>query len=121
MLLILMISYFFNTELDQINTLWVVLWLIPTTFFADLLLRPSYTIKNDKLFIKSGLIKYPEINIGAIRTIKETTSLISSPAPSFDRLVIDYGKYDDIIVSPQYKTEFIEDLQKVNSAIQYKV
>ena len=43
--------------------------------------------------------------------------MISSPAASFDRIEITYGKFEEIIISPKHKLKFYEDLQKINPNI----
>ena len=90
-------------------------------FILHLFFKTEYTIENGKLKIKCGLISYMPIEISQIKRISKTRSLISSPAPSFDRIKIEYGKFDEIIISPKDKVNFAKDLLKLNSNIENKI
>ncbi len=95
-----------------------------TLFFALILhmfFKTRYIIDDNKLKIKCGLIPYKPIDIATIKEIARTKSIISSPAPSFDRIVIKYGKYDEIIISPKDKQNFVKDLLRINPKIVDKV
>jgi len=76
-----------------------------------------YMIEGDKLKIKSGFISFSDIPIESIKEIRKTNSIWSAPAPSFDRILIKYGKNDEIIVSPKDRQEFIRILKKINPSI----
>lgn len=76
-----------------------------------------YSIEDNALHIKSGFLYNRTIHIQAIRKIEETRNIVSSPALSMDRLEIIYNKFDSIIVSPQDKESFIQDLLAINPAI----
>ncbi|MBW7871619.1 MAG: PH domain-containing protein, partial [Flavobacteriia bacterium] len=47
--------------------------------------------------------------------------ILSSPAPSFDRIIVKYGKFDEIILSPKDKFKFTKDLKQINPDIVDKV
>ena len=53
------------------------------------------------------------LNFSAL-TLSKSSSIISSPAASFDRIEITYGKFDELIISPKHKLKFAADLQKIN-------
>tara|TARA_B100001057_G_C22772566_1_gene920236 strand:- start:1032 stop:1466 length:435 start_codon:yes stop_codon:yes gene_type:complete len=86
-------------------------------FILHLFLKTEYSIDKAKLTIKCGVFSYQPIDIQQIKEVSTTKSLISSPAPSFDRIQINYGKFDEIIISPRNKFNFIRDLIKINPAI----
>ncbi|WP_236664949.1 PH domain-containing protein [Marivirga atlantica] len=111
--------YLVNFDLSEWNFLMIGIWLLFLFFILHMFLGTSYTITKDKLYIKSGFIKYPTIAIASIKSIEETKSIYSSPAPSFDRIRINYEKYSEVIVSPRDKAQFIKDLQKINPTITY--
>ena len=66
------------------------------------------------LHIKCGFFRYNSINIMDIKKVSKSRSIISSPAASFDRIEISYGKFDELIISPRHKLKFVDDLQKIN-------
>lgn len=76
-----------------------------------------YIIDGDFLNIKFGFFTHSKININDIRSIEKSNNLLSSPASSLDRLSIKYKKYDEVLVSPKEKQDFIKDLLSVNAGI----
>jgi hypothetical protein len=60
------------------------------------------------------------IDISTIKSIEPTHTILGAPASSLDRLRISYNKYDDIIISPRRKEEFIRQLQSINPQIVFK-
>ena len=107
------ISNGFNNNMCLMTLVLIILFgLILHMFF-----NTNYKIQNEKLFIKCGFFKYRPINIEDIKKVSKSSNIISSPAASFDRIEIKYGKFDEIIISPKNKIKFIEDLQKINPNI----
>ncbi|MBL6658423.1 MAG: PH domain-containing protein [Flavobacteriales bacterium] len=77
----------------------------------------TYKIEKEKLHIKCGFFKYKAVNIREMKKVSKSSSIISSPAASFDRIEITYGKFDELIISPKHRIKFVEDLQKINPEI----
>lgn len=90
-------------------------------FILHLFFRTHYTIENNRLKIKCGLFLYKPIEIDQIKEVSKTNNIISSPAPSFDRIEIKYGKFDEIIISPKDKQNFANDLTKINPKIKNNI
>lgn len=67
--------------------------------------------------IKSGVLVRQKIEIESIREIENTSTILSSPALSFDRIVIRYGIYDETVISPKDKTAFTQLLKDRNHSI----
>jgi len=86
-------------------------------FVLHMFLNTTYKIEKGKLYIKCGLFNYNPVNIGEMKKVSKSSNIISSPAASFDRIEITYGKFDELIISPKHKTKFVEDLQKINPGI----
>ena len=61
----------------------------------------TYTIDGDIILIKCGYVWYKPINIMEMKKISKSSNIISSPAASFDRMEIRYGKFDELIISPK--------------------
>ena len=96
--------------------------LLPTyAFILNMFLTTEYTIENETLRIKCGILFNKKIDINNIKKISRTNSLMSSPAPSFDRIEIKYGKFDEIIISPEDKLNFAKDLTIINSVIENNI
>ena len=76
-----------------------------------------YVIDGEFLIVKSGIIFNKKIDINSVRSIRETKSLLSAPALSFDRLEVNWGKYTGVVISPKEKKKFIEHMTKINPEI----
>ncbi|SFS36737.1 PH domain-containing protein [Mucilaginibacter polytrichastri] len=82
-----------------------------------IVLNTKYTINNDALIIKSGLIIKIDIDIKKIKKVIPNNTIWSAPALSSDRIEIFYNTYDSVVISPKNKKEFIEMLKQINPAI----
>jgi hypothetical protein len=88
-------------------------------FILHLFYKTTYSINaNNELLIKSGFIFNLRIDIADITSITKISSLLSSPAPSLDRIELKYGKWDTVIISPQDKVAFTNALLKINPSIE---
>jgi len=122
-LIIILPVFFILTAVDVlmiVNGIWgSVLFVSLVMFFVIyMFLSTNYTITNDKkLIVKAGFLINRTIDVNAIKKITSTRNPIASPAASFDRLLISYNKFDSIIISPKNKKEFIEELRRMNPAI----
>lgn len=73
----------------------------------------KYRIEGENLMIWNT-----KIEIKSIRKIYRTNNPLSSPALSLDRLAIVYNKFDEILISPRERNEFIDELLKINPSIE---
>ena len=62
-----------------------------------------------------------KIDIKTIRKIYRTNTPLSSPAMSLDRIAIVYNKFDEVLLSPEERDEFINELLKINPNIEIKL
>ncbi len=118
-LVILIFIFFIGFTLFSIvlkGFVWTIF--LVNSFVLMFLFNITFSIKyiiNDKiLIIKGGLLYRMKIDISSIKKIEESRSLLSSPAPSLDRLEIIYNKYDSILISPKEKEDFINEILKIN-------
>ncbi len=119
-LLVMPITLVFLIEKSYAEAGLLLVLIIPIVFFiVHLFFNTQYTITSKgKLEIRAGLYNFRPIDISSIHSISSSTSLISSPATSLDRLEIRYGKLRRVLVSPQDKEGFIKALTKVNKRIE---
>lgn len=87
-------------------------------FVVHMFMTTNYTIDSDELTIKCGFLFNKTIDIKTIKKITETNNALSSPATSLDRLEINYGKFDSVIISPKDKSEFINDILRLNPNVE---
>jgi hypothetical protein len=85
---------------------------------THMLFNTEYTIEENKLKIKCGFFAYKPIEINEIT---KSSSIISSPAASFDRIEIKYGKFEEMIISPKDKFEFAKYLTNLNPNIKNNI
>ncbi len=73
-----------------------------------------------KYVIEGTMLKvwWVKIDIHTIKRIYKTNNPLSSPALSLDRIAIVYNKYDEVLISPKLKKEFVDELLKINPTIQ---
>jgi len=102
------------------NWIGIVILLPLILFVVHMFMTTNYTIESDKLTIKCGFLFNKTIDIKTIKKITETNNPLSSPATSLDRLEINYGKYDSVIISPKQKSEFINDIKGLNPNVEVK-
>ncbi|QNE39830.1 PH domain-containing protein [Hymenobacter sp. NBH84] len=98
----------------------VPVFILPSLVFMIWLLRSTYyevQPQTQMLRIVSGPLTW-QIPVTSITRIKPSHNVLSSPALSLDRLKIYYNRYDEILVSPRDKANFIEVLRQVNLQIQ---
>ncbi len=96
----------------------LIINLLLLLFVAHIFSNTYYLIDGKFLLVKSGFIINKKIDIKMVKSIKETSSLISAPALSFDRLEVNWGKYTGIVISPREKLEFIEHMTSINPQIE---
>jgi len=98
------------------------IFLIVYGLFLHLNFSTKYTITNNGILkINCGVFYNKWFDIKKIKSIAKTGNLISSPAPSLDRIKLTYGKFDVIIISPIDKNGFARELTKVNPKIENKL
>jgi hypothetical protein len=76
----------------------------------SLLLSTHYTLEPRQLVVQSGPFQW-RIPLADITAITPTSSPLSSPALSLDRLRIDYGQGRSLMVSPRNKEQFVHAIE----------
>ena len=112
---------FIKEEFNEKMIITIVFLLLLFSFIFYLVFKTEYTIGNGKLKIRCGFFTYKPIEINEIKKISKTTNIISAPAPSFDRIEIKYGKFNEIIISPKDKIDFVKYLTKLNPNIKNNI
>jgi len=92
--------------------------LLVGVFIAYMFATTYYVLSDSDLRIKCGFFSDLTIKIDSIRSVSETNNPLSSPAASLDRLAIEYGKFDTVMISPKHKIEFINHLLRINPKIE---
>jgi len=76
----------------------------------------NYRIENEFIQIKYGPFN-ERIAIQDITNISKKKSILITPALAMDRIVLRYGKYGELLISPKNEDEFIDLLLTKNPAI----
>jgi hypothetical protein len=79
--------------------------------------KTVYIIEDGQLKIKFGFFSFKPIDISEIKEISKTSNILSSPAPSFDRIEIKYADLGSVIISPKDRLSFSKDLVQLNPEI----
>ncbi len=106
-----------NLNLILISLFLIIIFGLITHMFFKL----EYIIEENKLKIKCGFFTYKPIEIKDIKEITKSNSIISSPAASFDRIEIKYGKWEELIISPKDKFTFAKHLTNLNPKIKNNI
>ena len=106
-----------NLNLTLISLFLIIIFGLITHMF----LKTEYTIEENKLKIKCGFFTYKPIEVNEIKEITKSSNIISSPVPSFDRIEIKYGKFEEMIISPKDKFEFAKYLTNLNPNIKNNI
>ena len=114
--MILFFSIILNFSLTLFNLFWVLIGLIAIGFLIWVWFGTGYRIENETIKIKNGPFKWM-VNIQDINSISKRKSLLATPSLSVDRLVLHYGKYGEMLLSPKGESEFIELLLTKNPQI----
>ena len=112
-----LIPNYINDGFDSTMFLMTLALIILFGLIVHMFFNTTYKIEKEKLHIKCGFFKYRPVNIREMKKVSTSSNVISSPAVSFDRIEITYGKFEELIISPKHKTKFVEDLQKINPKI----
>lgn len=107
-----------------IKSMWIPFTIILLLHFLLLFMLANikYVITESQLIIDQSMGKWGKevIDINTIKSIEPTHTILSAPASSLDRLRISYNKYDEVVISPRRKEEFIRQLQSINPQIVFK-
>lgn len=111
---IFLILAIYQTEFIAAFVLIITMLLIGWMWFGT-----KYSITATHIKVQCGPFKYSDIAISEIKNISHSSSVLSAPACSLDRLHISYGKYDEILISPKEAELFIKTLLQKNTSILY--
>jgi hypothetical protein len=89
----------------NIGVMLFIYWLYITT---------KYIVTEDGLEIQCGIRKQ-HIRWEDVRSVKYTSNPISSPAFSFRRIQIDYGRMGSVIISPHTRAAFMNECNRMQS------
>ncbi|OZI56654.1 PH domain-containing protein [Bordetella genomosp. 4] len=85
----------------------MILWLA----ILALMIFPCYYVLTDShLLVRSGM-RQRKIPYTDIKSVRRSRSFLAGPALSLQRVEIQVGPFDSILVSPLNRDKFIEDVQ----------
>ncbi len=118
------IDLIMEIETISVGTIFSSLTMIlMTLFFLSFVLRNYILIKEDKAIIALSVFT-TEITISEITSIENVTGFLkfaSGYAVSFDRILIKYKKYGQIIIATKDKQGFAEKIKEINPNVQMKL
>ena len=89
----------------------IIFLLINIFLILPMWINTCYIFEENELLVKCGFGKGTRIDYKSIKNVKESRSLLASPALSLDRIEITFGASDMIMVSPKEKSKFLEQLE----------
>ncbi|MCK5908153.1 MAG: PH domain-containing protein [Flavobacteriales bacterium] len=103
------------------NLIAIEIMSVTTIFIAIIWFETKYIISDSTLLVKIWIFTLRKIAIKKIKVIRESKSIISSPANSLDRIEITYNKYEVVLISPKNREEFLALLKSINPNIDISV
>ncbi len=97
------------SEAGQVRWGTALILLVSAAAPVWIVLSTSYTLGGTQLRVRCGPFRWT-IPLAEIRDVRPTRNPLSSPAPSLDRLRIDYGKRRSVMISPRDKEGFLREL-----------
>lgn len=73
------------------------------------LMGTSYRLTETELLIRSGPLK-KRIDLNNVTSVEPVRSIQSSPALSRDRFLIRYNQFDTVMISPQDRGQFLQEV-----------
>lgn len=110
------LSVIFDFSLNILSIFGDILGLSVVEFLIWIWFGTSYRVKNKYIAIKYGPFK-EKISIQDINRIGKKKSILVAPALAIDKVLLRYGKYGEILLSPKKEKEFINLLLIKNPQI----
>jgi hypothetical protein len=112
-----------NTAIMVHQKIWagLVINLLLLAFITFVFLNTYYLIKGRMLIIRCSFFYNKAIDIDGIRKISEINNALKIPVILGDRLKILYNGFDSVIISPNNKLDFIDQIIDLNPDIRYKL
>ena len=111
----------FNQNNQASNFIGTSILILTYIFILYIFFSTKYIIDVGVLKIRSGILFKKDVKIQDIKSIYKTNTIMASPAASFDRLEIKFDKFDSVVISPENKVDFLNDLLKINPNIKSDV
>ena len=116
--LLVLLSFLLYQALIDFNWGGVLITIAVAVFFVYLFLSTKYIIADTILEVKCGFMTDLLININDIKRVREVRDFFAAPATSINRLEIKYNEMESVAISPENKAAFIQELLKINPAIE---
>lgn len=113
---LLFLSITLPFSLTVLHVIWGLIGCITIGCLIWVWFGTGYRIENETVKIQTGPLKWT-VNIQDIKKVRKKKSMWSAPALAVNRLEIQYGSYDWILVAPKREEEFIRILLNKNSQI----
>lgn len=115
--LLMFLSVIFNLSFTVLDLLWGLIGSLSIGFMAWIWFKTGYRIDAKTIHIQNGPFK-TTVSISDMKRMSTRKSLLATPALAMDRLVLHYGTYGEIQVSPKDAHGFITLLLAQNPQIQ---
>lgn len=109
---------------EPLNAIFTIsgIFIVVLVFCVYLTISTEYIVMDSGILnVKCGVFYNKDFDVHKIKSISKSTNLVSSPAPSLDRIELKYGQFDVLVISPKDKVEFAKELVRINSKIENKL
>jgi hypothetical protein len=104
-------------------SLMTVLWPIYILIMLSMYFNTYYIIDKERLYYKSGFVHKGSIEIKSIYKIIKVKRFYvgNKPALTSNGLLLCYNKYDDIFISPESLSLFIDTVTSLNPKVKVEI
>jgi hypothetical protein len=104
-------------------SLMTVLWPIYILIMLSMYFNTYYIIDKERLYYKSGFVHKGSIEIKSIYKIIKVKRFYvgNKPALTSNGLLLCYNKYDDICISPESLSLFIDTVTSLNPKVKVEI
>lgn len=80
-----------------------------------------YEIRGRFLEIRIGPVRMPARDLASLRRVRRSRSLVAAPANSLDRLELEFGEGETLLVSPHRESLFLDELRALAPSARFEV
>ena len=97
----------------------VIVLALAFLFVLSIMLTIRYYVDPETKTLKIKVCGLPSgtVDLTQVKRIYKSNSILSAPAASLSRICLDIKSGPDVLVSPRYQQDFLEEIKKINPEI----
>ncbi len=97
----------------------IIVLVLAFLFVMAIMLTIRYYVDPESKTLKIKVCGLPSgtVDLTEVKRIYKSKSILSAPAASLQRICLDIKAGPDVLVSPRYQQDFLEEIKKINPEI----